>query len=285
MTCTDLYTNPKTTNNMSITVLGSRGSTPVSSPEMAGYGGNTSCYLIETDNEAIIIDAGTGVMSLPDIGDRRISLLITHAHIDHILGFPILLSALKGKEISIYGVTRDDLAVKQQLERYVSTPLWPVTIDKYGTNIEFHEIAEADTFAIGEVIIKTMPSNHPGGATIYKLINNGVSVTVATDFEHETADSDQSPLYSLADFAAGSRMILYDAQYTPEEYKKCRGYGHSTYEKALELQKIINANNILLVHHAPDHTDEFLGSLQRKINSLELGSQIIFASEGCTFLL
>ena len=80
-------------------------------------------------------------------------------------------------------------------------------------------------------------------------------------------------------------MILYDAQYTPEEYEKCRGYGHSTYEKALELQKITNANNILLVHHAPDHTDEFLGSLQRKINSLELGSQIIFASEGYTFLL
>ena len=285
MTCIAQYTNPKTTNNMSITVLGSRGSMPVSSPEMAGYGGNTSCYLIETDNEAIIIDAGTGVMRLPDIGDRRISLLITHAHIDHILGFPILLSALRGKEISIYGVTRDDLAVKQQLERYVSTPLWPVTIDKYSTNMEFHEIAEVDTFAIGEVIIKTMPSNHPGGATIYKLINNGVSVTVATDFEHETADSDQAPLYSLADFAVESNIILYDAQYTPEEYKKCRGYGHSTYEKAIELQKITNVNEILLVHHAPDHTDEFLGSLQRKINSLELGSQIIFASEGYTFLL
>ena len=285
MTCIDQYTNPKPTNNMSITVLGSRGSMPVSSPETARYGGNTSCYLIETDSEAIIIDAGTGIMRLPDIGDRHLSLLITHTHIDHILGFPILLSALKGKEISIYGVTRDGLTVKQQLERYVSTPLWPVTIDKYGDNIDFHEIAEAATFAIGEVDVTTMPSNHPGGATIYKLTNNGVSVTVATDFEHEIAESDQDPLYSIADFAAGSRMILYDSQYTPEEYKKCRGYGHSTYEKAIELQKITNVNEILLVHHAPNHTDEFLESLQRQIDALELGAHIIFASEGYTFLL
>lgn len=285
MTCTDLYTNPKTTNNMSITVLGSRGSMPVSSPEMAGYGGNTSCYLVETENEAIIIDAGTGVTRLPDIGDRRLSLLITHAHIDHILGFPILLSALRGKEISIYGATRDGLTIKQQLESYISTPLWPVTMDIYGVNIDFHEIAEEGTFAIGEVTVTTMPSNHPGGSTIYRLTHNSTSITIATDYEHIASNSEYSQLASLTNFAQGSNLILYDAQYTPEEYEKCRGFGHSTYKKAIEIQKLANAKQMLLIHHAPNHTDEFIDNLQERINSLEPELSITFAHEGQTISL
>lgn len=285
MVYTDDYTYSATNNGISLTILGTRGSMPVSTPETANYGGNTSCYLIETDSEAIIIDAGTGIMNLPDTGNKRLSLLITHAHIDHVLGLPMFLATQRGKDISIYGVTRDGLTIKQQLESYISTPLWPVTMDIYGVNIDFHEIAEEGTFAIGEVTVTTMPSNHPGGSTIYRLTHNSTSITIATDYEHIASNSEYSQLASLTDFARGSDLILYDAQYTPEEYEKCRGFGHSTYKKAIELQKLANAKQMLLIHHAPNHTDEFIDNLQERINSLEPELSITFAHEGQTISL
>lgn len=292
--------------NMTLTVLGTRGSMAVSAPNMAKYGGNTTCYLIETPEEAIIIDAGTGIMNLPDIQGKRISLLITHAHIDHIMGLPMFLGKQAGKEITIYGETRDDLTIKEQLERYISNPLWPVTMDDYPVNLTFKDITTDNnaanntdntdnvnsainnsSFNIGDVTVSTMPSNHPGGSTIYRLDYNEEAVVIATDFEHEevtASDCSQSTaagnqLTRLAAFSASASLILYDAQYTPEEYEKCRGYGHSTYEQAIELAEMIASGKrtpagerhtapaqILLIHHAPNHDDAFLDALQAEIN-------------------
>ncbi len=273
---------------MTLTVLGTRGSMAVSAPNMAGYGGNTTCYLIETPEEAIIIDAGTGIMNLPDVQGKRISLLITHAHIDHIMGLPMFLGKQAGKEITIYGETRDGLTIKEQLECYISNPLWPVTMDEYPVKLTFKDVAadnnavnndDYSPFNIGDITVSTMPSNHPGGSTIYRLDYNGESVVIATDFEHEevtASDCSQSTaegnlLARLAAFSASASLILYDAQYTPEEYEKCRGYGHSTYVQAIEFAEMIDSS-ILLIHHAPSHDDAFLDALQAEIDQRAAGS-------------
>lgn len=70
---------------MKITVLGARDSVATDGNEMTVYGGATSCVLVEAGNEAVFLDAGTGIVHAPDIGDRHISILITHPHIDHIV--------------------------------------------------------------------------------------------------------------------------------------------------------------------------------------------------------
>lgn len=315
--------------NMTLTVLGTRGSMAVSAPRMAKYGGNTTCYLIETPEEAIIIDAGTGIMNLPDLQGKRISLLITHAHIDHIMGLPMFLGKQAGKEITIYGEMRDGLTIKEQLERYISSPLWPVTMDEYPVKLTFKDITADNNaanntdntdnansainnsaFNIGDVTVSTMQSNHPGGSTIYRLDYNGESVVIATDFEHEevtASDCSQStaagnPLARLAAFSASASLILYDAQYTPEEYEKCRGYGHSTYVQAIELAEELAAGDrgafgdkvsckesaeptrILLIHHAPNHDDAFLDALQTEIDRI-IAAKISLARESQTYII
>ena len=310
---------------ISLTVLGTRDSMAVSTRDTMEYGGNTTCYLFETDEEAIIVDAGTGIMNLPDLGEKRLSLLITHPHIDHLMGFPMFLGGQQGKEITVYGDYRGKYTIRQQLERYLSYPLWPVTMDDYGVKLQFKDISEgtdftcpeselaanvsaADTaenlittaavksFAIGDVSISATPSNHPGGSTIFKLDYKGVFITVATDFEHQITSKDlahqttfnaaasqgvysEEPLKSLAAFAQNSDLILYDAQFTPEEYEKCRGFGHSTYEKAIELQQMTGAKEMLLIHHDPNHTDAFIDELQRRVEA-EGHEHIRFAKEG-----
>ena len=56
------------------------------------YGSNTSCISIEINKQLIILDSGTGIRTLaeqlnPSDYDQ-ISIILTHAHWDHIQGFP-----------------------------------------------------------------------------------------------------------------------------------------------------------------------------------------------------
>ena len=73
---------------MKITILGARGSVPINGRETLEFGGATSCVLVETDEQAVFLDAGTGIIKSPDVGSRHISILITHPHLDHMIGMP-----------------------------------------------------------------------------------------------------------------------------------------------------------------------------------------------------
>jgi phosphoribosyl 1,2-cyclic phosphodiesterase len=279
-----------------LTVLGCRGSLPVSGQNFVRYGGGTSSYLYMTDTEAIVLDAGTGILNLPDVGDRRLSLLITHSHIDHILGLPSFLGFVGKRDLSIYGATNCHMTIRQKLDTYMRKPLWPVGIDIFPAKMEFVEVKEDGVpFYIGPVKVTAVPANHPGGSTLFKLEYEGSSVVYATDFEHEELPLDRwpemeedapmgeeilryykDPMNSLISFAKDADLVLYDGQYTPEEYEKCRTFGHSTYEKGLELMDRSGAGEVLLVHHAPNHTDEFIDNMAKELPE---GRNIRFAKE------
>ena len=79
---------------MRVTFHGVRGSVPTPGPSTARYGGNSVCVEVRSaDGTLIVLDAGTGMRGL---GNRLLAekfegvihVLLTHAHWDHILGFP-----------------------------------------------------------------------------------------------------------------------------------------------------------------------------------------------------
>jgi ribonuclease BN (tRNA processing enzyme) len=292
-------------SNITLQVLGCRGSIPVSGAVHDDYGCATSCYLYMTDTQAVILDAGNGILNMPDLGDRKLSILITHSHIDHIIGLPPFLASLGEKEISIYGAVHEGLNIRGQLDTLFQKPLWPIGLDYFRCRITFHEVDEyGSTFMIGEeddagsVTVTAIPSNHPGGSTIYKLESGGKRMIYATDFEHEELPEDRKddflkkaavekenvpgpeslewivgsmgtrPFDALTSFSRKADLVLYDAQYTPEEYPGCKTFGHSTCEKAIELMRAAEVGRILLVHHVPNHTDEFLDSIEEALHSV-----------------
>src|ERR1043166_1694634 len=72
---------------------GTRGSIAVPGPETLRYGGNTTCVEVRADGEIIVLDAGSGIRPLGIALQKefqarpiKLSLLITHAHWDHIQG-------------------------------------------------------------------------------------------------------------------------------------------------------------------------------------------------------
>ena len=265
-------------NKFQLTVLGTRGSMPIEGNDYSLYGGATSCYKIETEDEEIYLDAGSGIVNAVPAPNSRITVLLTHMHLDHIIGFPFFVAlSQKLRPVDIYAKKRSNLSPEEAIDRLISPPFWPLKLGQYPANVTFHDLPE-NKFSIGKVQVDMMEGTHPQGSTIYRLTSSGKSLVYATDFEHTPEGCK-----ALADFAQGCDLLIYDAQYKEEEYEKYRGYGHSTPEAGLKVAGEAAAAKILFVHHSPGRSDEELLKMEREIQAAhknatfaKIGDKIIF---------
>ncbi len=249
-------------NDFRIKMLGTRGSVPVEGKNYEKYGGATSCVLVEVANKLIILDAGTGFMSLPEVIGKytEINLLISHPHIDHMLGIVVCpLFYNKDIKINIYARRIDGRSVKEQITALMSNPIWPVNPNYFLADINYIECN--NNFKIGDVEIKCEDGWHPGGSTLFRLEYNGKSLVYATDFEINEISKKR-----LASFAKHCSLILCDGQYTKEELKTRRGYGHSSWEDSAETALNCFAEKLGIIHHAPLRTDKQLNEMQCELD-------------------
>ncbi|MBI4511800.1 MAG: MBL fold metallo-hydrolase, partial [Deltaproteobacteria bacterium] len=101
---------------MEVTFWGVRGSIPAPGPETNKHGGNTSCVSVRTSSgHLIILDMGTGIVRLGrglmttefGRGKGDATVLLSHAHWDHIQGFPFFPPVfVPGNRFQIYGPAR-----------------------------------------------------------------------------------------------------------------------------------------------------------------------------------
>ena len=261
----------KTEENLLITVLGARGSMPVSGPELAEFGGATACFLLEARGETLFLDAGTGLMNAPVLPEREVSILLTHPHADHVLGLPMFLSRLgPGGKAAVYGAAPGE-TVRAWLERLISPPLWPCALSRYPCAVSCREMVFP--LRLGAFTVTGMASHHPGGSVILRVEACGKSLVYATDFEHTP-----EKVRELAAFSAGADLILYDGQYTPSQYEEKRGYGHSTAETGLWVLRESGAKALCVIHHDPYQTDA-------QLKERESALRVPFARQGEVIVL
>ena len=256
---------------VTLTVLGARGSMPVSGENYLQFGGNTSCYLLRQGQHALFLDAGTGLMHAPDL-EGDIHILLTHTHIDHILGLPMYRALLQeGRTVHIYAMPHASGSVQEQLQRLIAPPLWPVTLSEYPSDIHLHDLTQP--FSSGPFAIDWIPSHHPGGSLIYGIRCGEKRIVYATDYSHQ-GDS----AAGLIAFSRDADLLLYDAQYTVELFENRPGFGHSTAEMGRMVQQKAHVKQLLLVHHDPGSTDAML---QRREQALG----VTYAREGVLITL
>ena len=242
----------------------------------ARYGGSTVCVLICLNGQYIVLDAGTGIMNLPEeaLAQMTLPLLLTHPHVDHLLGLPMCPYVMRrGARLDIYSKPRGGLSPREQVERLISPPLWPIRTDGFLTELEFHNLPE--TMQLGAVRVDTMEGNHPGGVSLLRLEAGGKRVVFATDC---TISDALRP--GLIDFARDCDLLLVDGQYTAEEWPSHSTFGHSTWRTAAELGRVCGAKRLRIVHHDPQHTDAMLAPLDAALQAEEPAFR--FAREGET---
>ncbi|MBN2382765.1 MBL fold metallo-hydrolase [bacterium] len=251
---------------------GVRGSIPTPGPSTVKYGGNTSCVEVRIESndglskEFIIIDAGSGIRLLGNelLNEMPLqaSILFSHVHWDHIQGFPFFRPGfMKGNEFFLYGskyrsekdYVRSILA--STLRGQQEFPNFPIKLNAMGSSMHFKDIERDEIIRTGLVDISHTSLVHPGGAIAFRIQERetGHAIVYCSDTEH-TNGLDRN----IALLSEKSELLIYDSQYTPKEYESHVGWGHSTWEQGVRLARELGIPQLVLFHHDPMHSDEFL---------------------------
>jgi len=278
---------------MEITIWGARGSIPVSGPEYLRYGGDTTCLEVRGPGEPLLIDAGTGIRRAGDRLHnqrvRHIRLLFTHAHWDHVLGFPFFRPLYTpGVQIDIYGCLEAQASVREMLGRTMSPPGFPVDLGDVAAELVFHEPCRSH-FEAGGLTVTTIPLSHPNGGVGYRIEEGTRRIVFLTDNELGSVLPGGRTRGEYAQFAAGADLLLHDGELIAADYQTRRGWGHSTWEDALGLALDAGVRRFGIWHHnmqrEDDEIDRIVEECHARVAAAEAEVECFAARQGDRFTI
>lgn len=272
-------------NRLSLECWGVRGSVPTPDKDKQELGGNTPCLVVRYNREPrVIIDGGTGLrtfgteMCEQEPAALQACLLFSHFHWDHIQGIPFFGPIFSERASLKFYSTKRPRQLRHILEEQMKEPYFPVPLSASPSRREYGQVT-ASGCDIGSLSVKPVRLNHPGGASGYRIDSMAGSIIYLSDHEHGIAEIDER----IVEEARGADLMIYDAQYTPEEYAGYRGWGHSTWLEATRFANRAGVGQLLLFHHSPNRRDqevtEILSQARKEFRETD------FAREGQSIVL
>jgi len=282
---------------MLVRFWGVRGSIPAPGPATARYGGNTPCVELRAGGRLLIADAGTGIRALGDALIRESAaagapvqahLFIGHTHWDHIQGLPFFVPLYRPESlITLYGVHGTTKSFRDVIAGQMSSAYFPVRPEDLPAKPAFVELHEP--IDVGPVKVSFHYLNHPGITIGFRFEHEGKSVVYLSDHEPysklnargEFTDKEDA---AVARFAQNADLLICESQYTAEEYRLRRGWGHSTFEDVLDLAERAAAKKLALFHHDPSHDDAAMDAhtegCRKAAAARGKGLEVVAAREG-----
>jgi phosphoribosyl 1,2-cyclic phosphodiesterase len=276
---------------MRICFWGVRGSIPSPGARTVDVGGNTSCVQVTCeDGTELILDAGSGIRTLGpgDLGEvKRLHIVLTHLHLDHIQGLLFFAPLFDPEaEITVWGPPAA-VPLRRRLARYLSNPLSPIELGELPAQVSFRDVP-ADRWRLGGLELRAALVAHRGPTLGYRISEGSRTVCFLPDHEPAlgaTLASSPAAWVSGLGLAAGTSVLIHDAQYTEEEYAARLGWGHSSLEDTLAFAGRADPDRLLLFHHDPGHDDDCLRSLEAQAAERALVESVELAREGVTLEL
>ncbi|MDP6925364.1 MAG: MBL fold metallo-hydrolase [Candidatus Scalindua sp.] len=246
---------------MKVKFWGVRGSIPIFGPKNTKYGGNTSCIEVNCDDKTIILDARTGIMPLgldimagitaEENHKKSLYIFFSHVHWDHIQGYPFFRPAFHSEfEIYLYSTLQKNIDIESALRSQMNPPFFPIQLQDMSASTNFNNINSGENVQIGNVTVEGIALDHPDNSLGYKITYENKSVAYISDHEHTDISHER-----IVDFLKGTKLVIFDAHYTPEEYSGSdgdggrKGWGHSTWEEAVALCIEAKIDRLALTHH------------------------------------
>ena len=268
-------------SNAYLRFWGVRGSHAAPFASHLNVGGNTSCVEIRVDDHILICDAGTGIIPFgneliqqKDI--RELLIILTHYHWDHVCGLPFFVPAFSPDwKVSFFGPGDDDDEIKKHVSAQMRAPYFPVGTESWLANIHYIP-PHRDKLRHGPISIEYSNVHHPGSTYGYRMRVNGKTIIYISDNEcnfieksvrqrRGELNEEEQILYddmiqeehqSELDLIENADILIHDAQYTPEDYEKKRGWGHSCYIDTINMAIDAGVKELYLFHHDPNYDDE-----------------------------
>ncbi len=264
---------------------GVRGSTPTPQLENLVFGGNTPCVEVRLPSgEVFIFDAGTGARNLGlDLQAEKggdvlgVNFFLTHFHWDHIQGIPFFAPLYEARNSVVFHSFRAAGGIEDMLRGQMQNPYFPVDFEFMAARKEFVDVSE-EVIKMSGLTIHPFPLNHPQGAVGFRLEKDGAVVVYATDLEHGHPELDKV----LREYSQNADILIYDAQYTPEEYQKHQGWGHSTWLEATRVASDAQVKHLVLFHHNPSHDDR---TTQQLVEAARLHFESTAGAQEGSFLI
>jgi phosphoribosyl 1,2-cyclic phosphodiesterase len=268
-----LAANP---GQLAIRFWGVRGAIACPEPQTAKYGGNTACVEVHCGDRLLIFDGGTGLRRL---GEKLVAngstlktdIFFSHFHMDHVFGLPFFIPCyVPTNQIRLWGGTSSlGRTTKQALSAMMADPLFPVGLDEFKAKIEFCDFRPGETLnPFPGAKLSTASLNHPGGCTGYRLEFDDKTIAYVTDTEHKPGILDQNVL----ELINGADLLIYDANYTDDEFPKHIGWGHSTWQEGVRLADAAGVDTLVLFHHDPQHHDDLLDRIGAEVDAKRPGT-------------
>ena len=294
---------------MELTFWGVRGSHPVPGAATVRYGGQTSCVEVRNDaGDCLVVDAGTGLRGLGQklareqgSAARSYHIVLSHVHWDHIQGLPFFEPAyIPGTQIAMYALRTAADELQQVIGGITRNEFFPMPLASVPAQFAFHEVSPGHRIDIGAFDVLPIALNHPFGAVGYRMYADGASMAYVSDTapfnevlhkQHflsgpeQLSAADRVALEQMrADLiaaVAGTDTVVYDTHFLPDEYERYPHYGHSTPDHALAVCRDAGVRRLVLYHHAPSHSDDFMDQivLRYAAAGAEVGVEVVAARE------
>jgi len=245
---------------MKLHFWGTRGNIATPSLDTIEFGANTTCVQVYLDDEySFLIDCGTGIIEYAtagtDHGCTKFDILITHFHWDHIIGFPFFFPIHSpSTAIRIYSPFAADMLQENIAALFDGTYSPLRSIESLPAEISFHQMNEMG-LALNGATVTYCRTDHSEACYAYRIEYGGLVLCYVSD--HETRANDVN--YRLYQFIRGADVLIHDGQFTEREYRMSRiGFGHSSIDRAIATAERVAAKNLILTHHNPVHSDDFL---------------------------
>jgi len=257
---------------MRVKFWGVRGSIPAPGPETNRYGGNTSCVSVQTStDELFIIDMGTGIIKLGQSllgglfgkGQGKATVFLSHAHWDHIQGFPFFPPIfIPGNSFDFYGNTRSPSMLEGILEGQMNPHFSPIyTLKNMGSSIKFNGVQPGKAFDVKGTSVRAIKNPH-GKATAmaFRFEDAGKVFVYASDVGYPAS----GPSDEAIDLYRDADLLLHDCTYTPEDQATRRERGFSSYEDAAQVAVKAGVRHLAMFHYDQDYTDVKVDSLRQR---------------------
>ena len=174
-------------------------------------------------------------------------LFITHIHWDHILGFPFFNPIYdSSSKVFVDGHPNCLKGRKYTFNNKMGDGFFPIEFKDLKAEISNIEtLSKREPLKIDGTLIESLPLHHSQGSYGLRFMEGKKRLVFMTDNELEKdSESNGKEFDKYVKFCQDADVLIPDAQYTPEEIKKCRGWGHSDFQTTYELAKRANVKRL-----------------------------------------